>query len=514
MMNSIIKCRIIILFFGEGTNKVRLLKRFSITSTFFMMILLISLPTVQVYATHITDNSQASIDGYIQKYGSSWPPSNTIVSTSATGIQIGIMKTLSGPTSPIPGLPSPMLFSILQIEPKISYFYRLYRGYLSFDTSDIPDNANIASVKLKLRCKDLNTVSNFNVKFYKVDYGSSLDSGDWNAYQSGTYLTSWSTANYPGDDKWITLTLSTSVVNKQGKTQFCLRHENDDIKPPSTGPRYVYFWSGDASSDYRPELEIKFGNKYAVLIAGGWNASNNYARYWNDLMFMYDTLKNDYSFTDNEIYVLYADENSPNANNCPNPGDAGWSQYNDKIDYSASSSNLQTVFNTLSNAMGSSDFLFIFTTDHGYSESGQSYLDLWEESIRDDVFAGSNYLGKITSYFREVIVMEQCNSGGFINDLSNNKRVVITACTADESSYGCNSPSEVHYDEFVYHWISAANLQYPNGTSAAEADYNDDGLVSMYEAWTYANNYDTWRAWGYETPQLNDPGDIDENTFL
>jgi hypothetical protein len=46
--------------------------------------------------------------------------------------------------------------------------------------------------------------------------------------------------------------------------------------------------------------------KYAVLLCGGWNSGSNYERYWNDLQFIFKTLKTKYGYSDSEIIVLYA----------------------------------------------------------------------------------------------------------------------------------------------------------------------------------------------------------------
>lgn len=267
------------------------------------------------------------------------------------------------------------------------------------------------------------------------------------------------------------------------------------------------FYSKDYTGDpnKRPYLQVVYENKYAVLIAGGWNAYNNHARYWNDLMFMYDTLTDEYDYTSARIYVLYADGDTPNADNCHDYENAV--DHSDVIDYSATTSNLQNVFSTLASNMENEDFLFVFTTDHGDSSDGHSYLVLWDQTLRDDTFAGSSYLGAVTTYHREAIVMEQCYSGGFIDDVSGNKRATMTACDYNELSYACDT--EGHYDEFVYHWISAVNGANPDGTPV-DADANDDGMVSMREAYNYAESHDNQD----ETPQYDDPGNIGDWAVL
>ncbi len=174
--------------------------------------------------------------------------------------------------------------------------------------------------------------------------------------------------------------------------------------------------------------------RYAVLISGGIDKCSNYARYWNDIQFMYAIL-NIYNYTDDNqagfnpqqdhIAVLYANGlpwgvangNAPDAT-CPasgwHPGDGGYHNETDgsgdqshglydmkresiqyplgkdkgptkgnwpvniPIDFSATEANVQAVFNSLSNAMTPSDYLFVFVTDHGsgyYGKGGSNYYD-------------------------------------------------------------------------------------------------------------------------------------------
>ena len=91
--------------------------------------------------------------------------------------------------------------------------------------------------------------------------------------------------------------------------------------------------------------------------------------------------------------------------------------------------------------------------------------------------------------------MQQCFSGGFIPMLSQKGRVIATACAADEVSW---SKETLTYDEFTYHWISAVAGHTPDG-SIVDADRNNDGYVSMKEAFDYAEAADSKN----ETPQYS-----------
>lgn len=153
-----------------------------------------------------------------------------------------------------------------------------------------------------------------------------------------------------------------------------------------------------------------------------------------------------------------------------------------------------SLFDMLGEWMLPNDYLYVFTTDHGSLESGNDVkICLWNETeMRDDEFATE--LNKINAG-KISIVMEQCHSGGFVDDLSGNGRVIATACQASQSSY---ATTDLLYNEFVYHWTAAALGEYPDGTSV-DADSNNDGFVTMLEAFEYARNNDTKS----ETPQYN-----------
>lgn len=294
-------------------------------------------------------------------------------------------------------------------------------------------------------------------------------------------------------------------------------------------------------------------NRYAVLIVGGDYKNKNYAAFWNDLIFMYDILVDEYGYVDDQlkgfspatdhIAVIYADGNVPSTTNC-----IDWTLIHDEkdiIDYSATKSNISSVFTELGDVMGSNDFLFVYFNDHGtnYDENNNvdlthRYFSLWDfdlsdgvkPRIRDDDFA-INYVGKITKYAREVFVIEACKSGGFTDDLSKSDRVIITSCTKMEYStpgdgYAADrknapsiyAPPSNDYGEFTYHLQCALYKRFPNGT-AVNADSNGDGYVSMVEAFNYAASHDSLDGQlcdpnhpmfgnnDIETPQYDDNGD-------
>ncbi|MDH4241015.1 MAG: hypothetical protein OEW48_15760, partial [Phycisphaerae bacterium] len=76
----------------------------------------------------------------------------------------------------------------------------------------------------------------------------------------------------------------------------------------------------------------------------------------------YDMLTDGYGFSPNDIYLLNYNGKDPTGGNP-----------NGMIDYSATLTNLQTVFNALANRVDEDDEVFIWITDHGRGYSGPTY---------------------------------------------------------------------------------------------------------------------------------------------
>ncbi len=94
--------------------------------------------------------------------------------------------------------------------------------------------------------------------------------------------------------------------------------------------------------------------QYAVVINGGYES-----RYWTDVELAYDMLTNGYGFSPSDIYLLSYNGTNPDGNNPDG-----------MIDYSATQTNLQTVFNELASRTDGDDEVFICITDHGRGYSG------------------------------------------------------------------------------------------------------------------------------------------------
>jgi hypothetical protein len=232
-----------------------------------------------------------------------------------------------------------------------------------------------------------------------------------------------------------------------------------------------------------------YANKYAVLLSGGYRAAKAYYRYWNDLKYMYSILVNRYAYDTRNIIVLYKD---------------GVAEDTDMpVNVSANYQHFNNTFNYLESIMDAKDTLFIYTTNHG-SEDGLCLY--YYQIVSPEHFA--EVLNPI-QYHKMIIVMEQCNSGVFIPALSGPSRVIMTAASATESSWSCDT--EGSYDEFVYHFMTAVNMETPGGTVVTWHDVDTNGYISMREAFNYALIMDSRS----EHPHYDDNSDgVGVNAFL
>lgn len=149
----------------------------------------------------------------------------------------------------------------------------------------------------------------------------------------------------------------------------------------------------------------------------------------------------------------------------------------------------------ITNLASADDHLFFFVIDHGGSidHVSNSYICLWGNERLQDTSLGSMIERLTNKQVTVNMVLGQCYSGGFIDNLNFPGCVVSTACTGSESSWACK---EIPFDEFVYQWTCAINSSTPTGLRI-EADDDGNNNITMKEAFDYAKAHDSTN----ETPQ-------------
>jgi hypothetical protein len=240
-------------------------------------------------------------------------------------------------------------------------------------------------------------------------------------------------------------------------------------------------------------------SRWAVLMNGGYDRYNNHVRYWNDLSNIYITLNYVYEIPDENIIVLCSDGTDPavDQSNGQNSNPDLDGDGDPDIMYSCILSNVNMVFANLANNFTGTEKLFVFTTDHGSSVSGWNVVqNLWNHEVLTDAHFASLLAALPVSEI--ICTFEPCFSGGFLDDVVVPPGPVVasSACRHDESSWAMDN---LLYDEYVFYWTAAVKGADAYG-NPVDADINDDGVVTMDEAFIYAEDHDTRP----ESPQYGD----------
>ncbi len=183
-----------------------------------------------------TFNSNSALDGYIQRYGSSYPPpSPGFAYTSGINVKVGQeAQRISGTT----------------------YYYQ-WRSYVSFDTSSIPALSYNLTATLKLKTMSGSDMD-FNVSVMGGNqpiYGEVLNTNCWD---NGTLeVARWNTLNYPGDNVYINITVPSEQIHKVNRTQFKLKSDREGIAPMLYTLESVQFYTGESSGN-EPKLEVMY----------------------------------------------------------------------------------------------------------------------------------------------------------------------------------------------------------------------------------------------------------------
>ncbi|MDH5770341.1 MAG: hypothetical protein OEZ25_03530 [Candidatus Bathyarchaeota archaeon] len=193
--------------------------------------------TAYLDPTITTFGSEPPLDGYIYKYAAGeYPPSQeTHVVTGENYITVGQI-----------GIPD-----------RPPYPYYKYRGYVSFDTFSIPSLAYNISAMLKLKTSS-RPDTDFTLKVMggqQPIYDNSLDVDDWDA--GNLTITTWNTANYPGDHIYVNLPISSDQINKVGRTQFRLVSNRDEENIEPDDREHIMFYSGNSTGN-EPKLEVTY----------------------------------------------------------------------------------------------------------------------------------------------------------------------------------------------------------------------------------------------------------------
>jgi subtilisin-like proprotein convertase family protein len=268
----------------------------------------------------------------------------------------------------------------------------------------------------------------------------------------------------------------------------------------------------DGREDYG---DFSYNEHYAVIIEGDVPAGASYSEFWSDPVRMFRILL-EYGYHEDNIHVLYGEGTDET--------DFACEYYREEmVDFPAYQQDVRDLFTWMRDGnpeqgiakLTDQDFIYLFTFDHGGSSGGcDATLCLMDGCMPDTEFA--SYFNQIP-YKHRGIMMQQCHSGGFIDNLENTTTAISTAANCTESAYeaderdDCGDGVDVKYGEFNYWWMSAmeGHLPWP-GEEPVDADTNLDGKVSFLEAHNYAVENDDRT----EHPQWSDLGNIGDDLSL
>lgn len=240
-------------------------------------------------------------------------------------------------------------------------------------------------------------------------------------------------------------------------------------------------------------------NCYAILLNGGINIGNNYEGYYNNIVFVYKTLINEYNYNESNIYVLNSDGTDtsedmlngittyPYWDSISSPLDLDGDNDND-INNTCNKEKISDVFDNLENTLTSNDFLLIYLTGANLAENNHWYY-VWDNSvmpnhdyITDNELAA--YIDQLEDVGKIVVITGYTRSGTIIDNIADANRVICTNVNSFEWGYWIGG-NGTGYEEYTYHFFSAMAGETP-GEDVVVADDNGDTYISIKEAHDYA----------------------------
>jgi hypothetical protein len=265
--------------------------------------------------------------------------------------------------------------------------------------------------------------------------------------------------------------------------------------------------------------------KYAVLIAGDYGHNLNaipsgdrwnngdlmggtyFDEFWNDTYLIWEMLtkpdeEGGKMFIYENVHVLFADNYDYTF---PGQDDRykaiQWDQEKVTDDF-ATESSISSTFTQLSNVINDNDFLFVWIMGHGGTDATGSYFYSYDaQKIYDTQL--ETWLINIHSQ-KTTVYLSFPSSGGFIQELGNEKTFIITSSQVDKpASRANNTPftenetigiNTYHHGEFNFHTFSVTNGESPDyndqygSTPFINGDTDGDNVISISETFSWEQN--------------------------
>jgi PKD repeat protein len=229
-------------------------------------------------------------------------------------------------------------------------------------------------------------------------------------------------------------------------------------------------------------------DQYAIIIQGNscdeGEEDSYYKSFTKDVQDYYDTFHSYYNFQDNNIYVLFTEQQDKTPHSSFNPG---------IVDEESTENNLEWACNEIKSKMDDNDILVVAVIAHGNYNGENSHFYLHNGDFIFD-YELDSYTKNIDG--TNIFIISSCFSGSFIFELNADDNIVLTSSKIDEfGSLGWNS----HINDGFRGWADG------DANSG-----NQDGFISIEEVHRYAED----RSSSGRHPQLGDAGNIASITFL
>jgi hypothetical protein len=237
---------------------------------------------------------------------------------------------------------------------------------------------------------------------------------------------------------------------------------------------------------WRCPIIIPEGTRYAILYSG---MSNK--RHLNDMEFLYRTLIDVYAFNPAHIYALSYDGTLDTQDGVQASWPGNNTAYRIKITGQGNRAAFEAAIDDLKTKLHALDTVLIHCNNHGDYDGvpGTSYLCTypnWGKYYNADF---SNKVAELPKFRQLLVMLEQCNSGGFnASILAKSPAAATSVASAAIESQSSYVSADGNWDPFARDWIAAQAGHTPFGTALAfNPDSDGDGKIEAEEAFAYAN---------------------------
>ena len=298
--------------------------------------------------------------------------------------------------------------------------------------------------------------------------------------------------------------------------------------------RYANSFEENAISSFKGDRS----KSYFVLISGGDTPKENGIRFWSDTAMFYSTLTKKYGVAKDHIWVFMSDGNSTGADAnlamssatpvlVDSPKDLDGDGVGDITGSCSREDDMwgyfdEEFFPSLGQTLKSDDQLVIFVTSHGGKDSNNAasaFVSLFGQNY-GEYFTDTELQGWLAYIPCPVaVILQSCYSGGFIEEvISAPNRVIATSSKWLETSWGVAGGgawiggtvgktcaynwwaqpfTAALRGYFTMPWKYGSDQATTSGGypwvdyAVANADSDNNGLVSIKEAFDYAKAVDT-----------------------